>query len=210
MKVKICGITNKEDALCAAELGADALGFIFVPSSLRYITPSAAKDIIGKLPPFVTSVGVFADSPSEEILSIIQQTGITCLQLHGNESPKQCSVYQVPVIKAFRVGKNFHFSSMQQFEVSAFLLDKYVDGSLGGTGKTFNWKIAVQAKKYGQIILAGGLHPENIIEAIRTVQPYAVDVNSGVESEQGKKDKEKLKRLFMNIQKAQKSEEIKE
>jgi phosphoribosylanthranilate isomerase len=203
MKVKICGITNREDALLAVDLGADALGFIFVSSSPRYIQPTIASNIIKELPPFITTVGVFVDSSKEEISSVIQQTGITTVQLHGNESPQFCTKMQIPVIKAFRVDKNFQVSGLSKYEVSSFLLDTYVEGSLGGTGKTFDWKTAIEAKKIGKIILAGGLHPENIVEAIQVVQPYAVDVNSGVEQTPGRKEREKLERLFRNIQKAQ-------
>ena len=203
MKVKICGITNREDALLAVDLGADALGFIFVSSSPRYIQPTIASNIIKELPPFITTVGVFVDPSEEEISSVIQQSGITSVQLHGNESPQFCTKMQITVIKAFRVDKNFQVSGLSKYEVSSFLLDTYVEGSLGGTGKTFDWKTAIEAKKIGKIILAGGLHPENIVEAIQVVQPYAVDVNSGVEQAPGRKDREKLVRLFKNIQKAQ-------
>jgi phosphoribosylanthranilate isomerase len=203
MKVKICGITNREDALLAVDLGADALGFIFVSSSPRYIQPTIAGNIIKELPPFITTVGVFVDPSEEEISSVIQQSGITSVQLHGNESPQFCTKMQITVIKAFRVDKNFQVSGLSKYEVSSFLLDTYVEGSLGGTGKTFDWKTAIEAKKIGKIILAGGLHPENIVEAIQVVQPYAVDVNSGVEQAPGRKDREKLVRLFKNIQKAQ-------
>jgi phosphoribosylanthranilate isomerase len=199
MNVKICGITNIQDALDAVELGTYALGFIFVKSSPRYISPDSASLIINKLPPTVKPVGVFADTPQKEILSVIKQTGIVCIQLHGNESPQELSGYPVPIFKSFRVGSNFDVSILQQYPASAYLLDTFVDGALGGTGKTFNWQIATAAKSYGAIILAGGLNPDNIVDAVRMVRPYAVDVNSGVESAPGKKDKEKLQQLFTNI-----------
>ena len=203
MKVKICGITNMEDALLAAELGADALGFIFVKTSPRHIRPSAARKIIQDLPPFVIPVGVVADAEHDEILELIDETGICCVQLHGNESPKQLAKFPVPVYKSFRVDKEFSLETLQRYKGSAYLLDTLVDGTLGGTGKIFDWDIAVKAKAYGRIILAGGLTPENIAEAVKKVQPYAVDVNSGVESATGKKDRNKLERLFKTIRSLQ-------
>jgi phosphoribosylanthranilate isomerase len=199
VKVKICGITNIDDALTAIELGADALGFIFVNSSPRYITPSAARKIIRDLPPFVVPVGVFADMAYNEILEIIGQTGIGCVQFHGEETPEQLDHYAVPVYKSFRVDSDFDPEILRRYQGPAYLLDTKVSGELGGTGQTFDWEIAVKAKQYGRIILAGGLNPENIAEAVRRVQPYAVDVNSGVEERPGKKDHTKLKMLFEQL-----------
>ena len=199
MRIKICGITNPEDAQIASDLGADALGFVFAKGSPRIITPEAAGNIISKLPPFIVPVGVFVDSPVEEILSIIEYTGIQCVQLHGNESPFECMKINIPVIKAFKVHEHFRADALISFKVSAYLLDTYVEGAAGGTGKTFNWNIAVEAKAYGKIILAGGLNPGNIRVAIRKVQPYGIDISSGVESVPGKKDKRKLQQLFTAI-----------
>jgi len=199
MRVKICGITNLEDALIAADLGADALGFIFAKGSPRKITTDKAMNIIDKLPPFIVSVGVFVDSPIEEILSIIEQTGIQCVQLHGNESPSEYSKINIPVIKAFRVDDNFRTDTLLRFPATAYLLDTFVKGRAGGTGKTFDWNIAAAAKAYGKIILAGGLTPENICDAIKKVEPYGVDISSGIESAPGKKDKLKLQQLFAAI-----------
>jgi len=196
VKVKICGITNIDDALYVAELGADALGFIFVKSSPRYIAPKTARKIIQELPPFIIPVGVFADVLQEEILGVIEQTGIKCVQLHGNETLKQLAGFPVPVYKSFRVDSSFNPEILRRYKESAYLLDTKISDELGGTGKTFDWEIAVKAKEYGRIILAGGLKPENIIEAVQIVQPYAVDVNSGVEQCPGKKDYGKLKLLF--------------
>ena len=203
MKIKICGITNMDDALLAAELGADALGFIFVKSSPRYIHPSAARKIIQELPPFVVPVGVVADSTRKDILKLIEETRIRCIQFHGNELPKQMTKFSIQIYKSFRVDKEFNLETLQHYKGSAYLLDTHVDGTLGGTGKTFDWEIAIAAKAYGCIILAGGLTPENIAEAVKKVQPYAVDVNSGVESAPGKKDKNKLKLLFKTIRSLQ-------
>jgi phosphoribosylanthranilate isomerase len=199
MKVKICGITNIEDAHMAADLGAYALGFIFVKSSPRYIAPSDALKIIQKIDPFIIAVGVFADAAREIIYETVEQTGIGCVQLHGNELPGHLANFPLPVYKSFRVDKYFIPETLNKYKGAAYLLDTYVDGVIGGTGKTFDWSIAVQAKAYGRIILSGGLNPDNIADAIQKVQPYAVDVNSGIESAPGKKDKNKLKQLFKNI-----------
>lgn len=199
MKVKICGITNIDDALSATDFGADALGFIFVKSSPRYITPRAAQKIIQELPPFVVPVGVIDEMAHNGILEIIGQTGIGCVQLHGEEMPKQIRQYPVPVVQSFRVDSDFDPEILRRYRGPAYLLDTKVSGVLGGTGQTFDWEIAVQAKKYGRIILAGGLNPENILEAARRVQPYAVDINSGVEERPGKKDLTKLKLLFEQL-----------
>ena len=199
MNVKICGITNIDDAVTAAELGVHALGFIFVKSSLRYITPSAARKIIQDLPPFVVPVGVFADMTYKEILEIINQTSIGCVQLHGEEMPNQLYQYPVPVVQSFRVDSGFDPEILRRYQGPAYLLDTKVSGELGGTGQTFDWEIAVKAKQYGRIILAGGLNPQNIIEAVQRVQPYAVDVNSGVEERPGKKDHTKLNMLFEQL-----------
>ncbi len=196
MKVKVCGITNIDDALYAAELGADAIGFIFVKSSLRYIAPKAARKIIQKLPPFIVPVGIFVDVSQEEIIGVIEQTGIRCIQLHGNEKPKQLTSFPVPVYKSFRVDSSFNPEILRRYKGSAYLLDTKISGELGGTGQKFDWEIAVKAKEYGRVILAGGLKPENIIEAVQKVRPYAVDVNSGVEEYPGKKDHGKLRLLF--------------
>jgi phosphoribosylanthranilate isomerase len=199
MKVKICGITNVDDALSAAELGADALGFIFVKSSPRYIAPKTARKIIQELPPFVVPVGVFADMTYDDILEIIDQTGIGCVQLHGEETPRPLANYPVPVYKSFRVDAGFNPEILRRYKGSAYLLDTKTPGVPGGTGQTFDWNIAIKAKEYGRIILAGGLNTENIVKAARIVQPYAVDVNSGVEMRPGKKDPEKLKLLFEQL-----------
>jgi phosphoribosylanthranilate isomerase len=199
MRVKICGITNLEDALIASDLGADALGFVFAKGSSRTITPEAAGNIIRKLPPFIVPVGVFVDSPVKEILSIIEIIGIQCVQLHGDETLSEYSKLNIPVIKSFRVDEHFHEDRLLQFPATAYLLDAFVKGTMGGTGKTFDWNIALAAKTYGRIILAGGLTPENISDAIKRVKPYGIDISSGVESEPGKKDKRKLQQLFAAI-----------
>ncbi len=199
-RIKVCGITNLEDARAAADLGADALGFIFVPNTPRYIEPEAAKRIISDLPPFITTVGVFADVPPEMILQTVRTCGLSAVQLHGSETPEYCSKIKGPkLIKAFRVKDENTLSTLPDYKVSAYLLDTYIKGKKGGTGETFNWDLAVEAKKYGRIIIAGGLTPGNVAQAIRHVRPYAVDVGSGVEAEPGKKDRSKVKAFIGNV-----------
>lgn len=197
VKVKICGITNLEDALEAVAHGADALGFVFFKKSPRYISPSKAKAIIKKLPPFISTVGVFVNENKKNIEKIADQTGINIIQLHGDERPQACRLLR-PVIKAFRVKSLECLEPLSKYKdkVTAFLLDTYTPEIFGGTGQIFNWDIAVEAKQLGKIILAGGLTPENLEQAIRWVHPYAVDVSSGVEEEKGKKDHWKMK-LFI-------------
>jgi phosphoribosylanthranilate isomerase len=198
LRIKICGITNVDDAQASVGFGADAIGFVFYDKSPRAVSPGTAKNIIAALPPFVSAVGVFVDETIERIREIITFTGINIVQLHGSESPDFCAGLSGRFIKAIRVKDMDDLQMLQQYhDASAFLLDTYSPESYGGTGRAFNWDIAVEAKKFGRIILAGGLNPDNIEEAVRTVRPYAVDVSSGVEGpEKGKKDHGKL-RLFI-------------
>ncbi len=201
VRVKICGITNREDALRAVEYGADALGFVFYKGSPRYIEPEKASDIIRALPPFVSAVGVFVNEDPLEILRISALTGIDTVQLHGDEKPHSI-IYPLKVIKAIRVRELNDLEPLKEFSgCNAFLLDTYSPESYGGTGQIFNWDIAVEAKRFGRIILAGGLNPDNIERAIRWVHPYGVDVSGGVEKEKGIKDHKKLK-AFIKIAKS--------
>jgi phosphoribosylanthranilate isomerase len=201
VKVKICGITNLDDALLASELGADAVGFNFCRQSPRYIDPSQAKAIIEKLPPLIQAVGIFVDEFSpERVVMISQGVGINTVQLHGSESPSYVrKMSELRVIKAVRVSDDFPVESLAEYPISTFLLDTYVPGQPGGTGQTFNWGIALAAKKVGRIILAGGLTPANIHDAILAVQPFAVDICSGVEKSPGRKDRHKMEKLFKAI-----------
>lgn len=202
VRIKICGITNIEDALAAVEYGADVIGFVFQPKSPRAVTPDAAKKIVSALPPFVATVGVFVDESKQTIEKVAQHVGLNVVQLHGNEPPDACNLSR-KVIKAIRVRDLTVLEPLKRYNVSAFLLDTYSPHSMGGTGQIFNWDIAVEAKKFGRIILAGGLNSENVEDAIRWVRPYGVDVATGVESnKKGKKDHKKLK-LF--IEKARKA-----
>ena len=195
-RVKICGITNIEDAVAAAEYGADAIGFVFQPKSPRAITPETAKNIVSALPPFITTIGVFVNESKLEIERIIRYVGLNIVQLHGNEPPDACQLNR-KVIKAIRVKDLTDLEPLKRYDVSAFLLDTYSPHTMGGTGQIFNWDIAVEAKKFGRIILAGGLNHENIEEAIKWVRPYGIDVATGVESnKKGEKDHKKLK-LFI-------------
>jgi phosphoribosylanthranilate isomerase len=200
MRIKICGITRREDAEEAVDAGAAALGFIFVGASPRYVPPETARSIIDQLPPFVTPVGVFANSSLDDVRSAVLLSGVRSVQLHGNEPPAFLNALSVPAYKAFQVGKAFDPSALQRYAGPAYLLDTLVEGSAGGgTGKSFDWMIAVAAKRYGRIILSGGITPGNVAEAIRIVSPYAIDVSSGVESAPGRKDKMKIRELFQRI-----------
>jgi len=196
MRVKICGLTNVSDALAAADYGADAVGFVLYKSSPRYIDRMTVQNIISQLPPFVTTVGVFADVTEKEILSTVEECGLDVIQLQGDEPADYCRRLGSRVIKAIRVRDQFSLNQMIPYKVRAFVLDTYRKGELGGTGKTFDWNLAVDAKKFGKIILAGGLTPENVGPAIEQVRPYGVDVSTGVEERLGKKDHSKLKRFI--------------
>lgn len=206
-KIKVCGMTNPDDALCAAELGVDALGFIFYPKSPRYIEPGEARRIIKQLPPLLTKVGVFVNEIPERVKEIIEITGIDALQLHGDERPEYCRGFAMKVIKAFRVSGHFGLKQLRAYDVDAYLLDTYSKDLYGGTGRTFNWEVARKAKEYGRVILAGGLNPGNVGKAITQVKPYAIDVSSGVEIQPGKKDKRKLEELVLQVRKASLSAE---
>ncbi len=199
--VKICGITNSRDASMAIELGVGALGFIFA-SSPRQITPQKARDIIRTIPPFVKTVGVFVDEGPAAIKEVIHYCGLDLVQLHGHESPDLCCELMPHTIKALRIKDEASLSKSRTYrgKVRALLLDSYSKDMDGGTGKTFDWQLAIKIKKLGiPIILAGGLGPSNIDDAIRTVRPYAVDVNSGVESRPGKKSHMRMKDLMKTV-----------
>ncbi len=197
VKVKICGITNLDDALAAAEAGADALGFVFYPESPRFTEPGKARSIILKLPVFITTVGVFVDESEDLIRRILRESGVQMLQFHGSESPVLCTRFREKVIKTIRIKDEESIDSMRMYNLDTFLLDTHHDEIKGGTGRTFDWKIAEMAKEYGRVILSGGLTPFNVVEAIRVVKPYGVDISSGVEISPGEKDHGKV-REFIN------------
>jgi phosphoribosylanthranilate isomerase len=205
-RVKICGITNWEDARLSIDLGASALGFNFYPPSPRAISPADAWSIIRRLPPFVDAVGVFVNWPPLVVAALARAVRLGSVQLHGAELPAEVTELRrkLRVIKAIQVKRGFRTASLSRFRAAdAILLDGFTPGLHGGTGRTLDWKLARGARRYGRIILAGGLTPENIAEAIQVAQPYAVDVASGVESRPGRKDPAKLRALFKAIESAQ-------
>ncbi len=198
----MCGTTRPEDALAAVHYGVDALGFIFYAKSPRFISTDKAALIIKKLPPLIDKVGVFVNASMKEVIATAG-AGLSCLQLHGNESVDYCREIrqQLPscgIIKAFRVSEESHVGDFTPYDecVDAFLLDTYVQGASGGTGRVFDWSIIERLQLQRPIFLAGGLTPENVLSAISEVQPFAVDINSGVESQPGVKDHARLKNLL--------------
>jgi phosphoribosylanthranilate isomerase len=191
IRVKVCGITNLEDALAAAELGADALGFVLAASP-RQVTPENLRHLVAELPPLVLKVGVFVDSPLEEVRRVMSDCGLNLAQLHGSESPEYCEALFPRAIKAFQVKDATVLKQLPLYRASAYLLDGYHSKLKGGSGQSFDWEIARQAKGLGRIILSGGLTPENVAQAIAIARPYGVDVSSGVEASPGKKDHRKL------------------
>lgn len=199
IRIKVCGITNYEDAMIAADMGADALGFIFAPS-MRMIEPELARSIIRELPPFITAVGVFVNFLPKAVNKILNYTGIDVVQLHGDETPGYCRlIAQARIIKRIKIDCDLSFDGLIEqtkfYNVSAFLLDP---GS--GSGMTFDWnKIKGVGDYASNIIVAGGLTPENVGQAIKILKPYGVDVCSGVEKTPGKKDPDKLKKFVSEV-----------
>jgi phosphoribosylanthranilate isomerase len=202
-RIKICGITSLTDARAAVKAGADALGFVFCEASPRFLRPEAAAAITCHLPGRILRVGVFVDAPKEAILRVVATCRLDAIQLHGGESPDFCDgLVPLQVWKAFRMRGRQTLDQLPAYREStaAWLLDSYSEGRAGGTGATFHWDLAVEARQLGHpIVLAGGLTPENVAEAVRQVQPACVDVSSGVESAPGKKDPEKLRRFVAAV-----------
>lgn len=195
-RVKICGITNLGDALHASACGADALGFVFFPGSPRFIDPDRARRIIAELPPLVTTVGLFVNEPPARIREMVAFCGLDTVQLHGDEEPDQCSYPPCRVIKALRLQKQMTAGLFNSYPVSALLLDAYVAERFGGTGQRCDWAQAAAVARDHRVILAGGLDPENVAEAVCQVRPYGVDVSSGVERQPGEKDPEQVARFI--------------
>ncbi len=197
IKVKVCGITNAEDALAAVEAGADALGFIFYEKSPRYVVPAVAANIIAELPPLVTPVGVFVNEGLATVRSIMDTCGLAMAQLHGDENVSYCRELARPAMKALRLRDRGSLLALAEYQgrggVRGFVLDTFSELSYGGTGQITDWGLAAEVAKSTPILLAGGLTPDNVTEAIRTVRPYGVDVSSGVESAPGKKDHAKMR-----------------
>jgi phosphoribosylanthranilate isomerase len=185
-RVKICGITQVADALHAVAAGADALGFVFYPPSPRYVSMQQAADIIAQLPPFVTCVGLLVDPTAAQVQQLLEQVPLSLLQFHGDESPDFCGRFGVPYLKAIRVkaGTDLPAACQRYAQATGLLLDTYVEGVPGGTGQTFNWQL-IPTNLAKPIVLAGGLNPMNVGDAINTVHPWAVDVSGGVEAAKG-------------------------
>ena len=202
-KVKICGVTSVADALAAAGAGADMIGLNFYEGSPRHVTPAQAAEIARALPPFVLRVGVFVAPAEDLVRRALGECNLSLLQFHGDEDSAFCTQFGVMSVKAVRVRDAASLQALANFHTDAFLLDAYSQAGLGGTGEKFNWELAVEAQKFGKpIFLAGGLTPENVAEAVHRVQPYAVDVASGVEAKPGKKDVGKLREFFAEMARA--------
>jgi len=199
VRVKICGITNVDDALHACACGADALGLVFYEKSPRCLTPEAARGIIDGLPPFVTSVGLFVNETPARIRQVVDFCGLDVIQLHGDEGPGDCEFAPRQVIKALRVKDAASLAGHETYAVSALLLDAWVAGAYGGTGERFNWELAAAVARQRPVVLAGGLTPENVAAAVRIVRPYGVDVSSGVEATPGRKDPAKVEAFIRNV-----------
>ncbi len=202
VKVKICGITNLKDAFAAIDYGADALGFVFYEKSPRALKVNVARKIIGSLPPFVSTVGLFVNETVDGVRRIQKETGIDLVQLHGDESPETVSALGPGVIKVIRVQGMESFADLKSYAPRAFLLDAHHDTLFGGTGLAFDWDLTQWVEGDVPVIIAGGLTPENVAEAVAKTNPYGVDVSSGVEAEPGLKDAAKLKNF---IQRAKQS-----
>jgi len=202
VRVKVCGITNWRDAKTAIDSGVDALGFNFCSKSPRRIFASHAREIMRRMPKRVAVFGVFVNASSKEMVRIAKTTKVHALQLHGDESPRTVRrlARELPVIKAFRVRPGFQASELLKYpDAAGFLLDGFDPSASGGTGKRFDWRIARQAKRYGPVILAGGITAQNVAAAVRCVRPFAVDVCSGVETYPGKKNARKIREFIVAV-----------
>ena len=206
VQVKICGMRRAEDVEAAVEAGADLLGFNFWPGTSRYISPEEAAPLIRSVPSHVWTIGVFVDETPERVLEIAAQTGVAALQFHGNESPDYLDrLGSLRKIKAFKVGNSFSPDELGLFPSAyAFLLDGWISGGMpGGTGRMFDWSRGKEARAYGKVIVAGGLTPRNVGEAIRQAHPWGVDVCTGVESTSGKKDPKRVREFVRAAREAE-------
>ncbi len=204
-KIKICGITNKVDALNASKLGVDMLGFVFYKQSKRYVEPFTAEDIINEMPPSMWKVGVFVDEIEEKVLQIAEYASLNTLQFHGDETPEYCSSFRdkYKVIKAFRLKSKRDLKNINDYDADFYLLDTYKRDSIGGTGATFDWKILKDFEILKPTILSGGLNPKNVTRAIKEFSPYGVDVSTGVETSPGKKDFVLMRKFIEKARKIQ-------
>jgi phosphoribosylanthranilate isomerase len=202
-RVKICGITRIEDATAAARAGADAIGLVFEPKSPRYVKPDQAQAIMRALPPFVTVVGLFVNAAPDTVETVLNRVPLDLLQFHGDETPEQCRRYHRPYIKAIhmRADVNLHDQAHRYADAEGLLLDTAAANVAGGSGQTFDWSL-VPADPGKPVILAGGLTPENVAEAVRKVRPFAVDVSSGVEQSKGIKDAQKISAFIEAVRNA--------
>ena len=201
MRVKVCGITRREDAALAVNLGASALGFVFWPRSPRAVVPGAVREITDGLPAFVSRVGVFVNESPARIATVAADAGLTCIQLHGDENASDYVDLRLPLIKALPVGEGFNLSAVEDLPARVTpLLDAHDPAWRGGTGRAIEWTVAAAAARVRPLILSGGLNAENIKSAVATVNPYAVDVSSGVEATPGIKDESKLRAFFAALQ----------
>jgi phosphoribosylanthranilate isomerase len=203
MKIKICGITNAADAGLCVECGVDALGFIFVERTPRYVTPDAAARIVATLPPFVTPVGVFWDHAPGHVKAVAEQCGLGALQFHGEEPPEDLQDYRLPVIKTLKVAVAADLARMAGYRVAAFLLDSPSRWSEGEARPPIPWDVAADAARRHPVLLSAGLTPDNVAEAVRRVRPYGVDVNSGVEAGPGRKDESRVRRFVTEARAAE-------
>lgn len=199
--IKVCGLTNLADALTAVEAGADFLGFNFYEKSPRSIQAQDAWEICQELPAAIQKVGIFVDAAEIFVQEVSQLIGLDYLQFHGDETPYYCEQFATPYWKAFRLKDEKSLELMEKYQPDAYLVDAYQPGAWGGTGKVANWDLAVEAKKLGRLVLAGGLNPDNVAEAIAAVEPWCVDVASGVESAPGKKSPEAIEQFIKNARK---------
>ena len=203
MLVKICGITRAEDAELAVECGAHALGFIFWPESPRFVDPDRARTIVAALPPFVSTVGVFVNQPADEVIQVARTVRLGAVQLHGDEAPGYAAAIGWPVIKAVAASDAIDVVLHEWPHRTMLLVDVHDPVRRGGTGRTVNWSRAASLARRRRIVLAGGLTPENVAEAIALVQPFGIDVSSGVEAAPGRKDPGRLRALFDAVRHAE-------
>lgn len=202
-KIKICGITNKQDAIEASNLGVDMLGFVLYKKSKRYVEPKTIRDIANELPGTIAKVGVFVDEDAAKVIEIAQDCSLDMLQFHGDEKPEYCAKFRdnYKIVKAFRIQDKKSLENVNDYDVDYYLLDTHAKGLKGGTGKSFDWKLIEGYELLKPVILSGGLTPKNVAAAIQSVAPYAVDVSTGVEESPGKKDLKLMKEFVENVRK---------
>lgn len=202
IRVKMCGITSAGDAALCVDAGADALGFIFVEKTPRFVTPEQAAAIIRTLPPFVTPVGVFWDHPAGHVKAVAEACGLRALQFHGDESPEEVAQFTLPVIKTIKVGGVGDLAQIDRYPVAAVLLDSPARWSEGEAREPIQWELAARVTPARRVVLSAGLTPDNVARAIAVARPYAVDVNSGVEARPGEKDADKVRRFMAEARRA--------